>query len=37
MEGLIKYCTEMNVEKNFVDTHCQSEVAFDFCNLLDLI
>lgn len=24
----------MNVEKNYVDTHGQSEVAFAFCHLL---
>ena len=34
IEGLLKHCTEMKVEKNFVDTHGQSEVAFAFCNLL---
>ena len=26
--------TEMRVEKNFVDSHGQSEVAFAFCHLL---
>ena len=34
IEGLLKHCTEMKVEKNFVDTHGQNEVAFAFCNLL---
>jgi signal transduction histidine kinase len=30
-EGLIRHDTEMRVEKNFVDSHGQSEVAFAFC------
>jgi TnpA family transposase len=34
IEGLLRHCTEMNVEKNYVDTHGQSEVAFAFCHLL---
>ncbi len=34
MEGLLRHCTEMEVEKNYVDTHGQSEVAFAFCHLL---
>src|SRR6266850_823627 len=35
IEGLIRHDTEMRVEKNFVDSHGQSEVAFAFCHLLD--
>ncbi len=34
IEGLIHHDTEMRVEKNFVDSHGQSEVAFAFCHLL---
>src|SRR5438876_76708 len=34
MEGLVRHDTEMRVEKNFVDSHGQSEVAFAFCHLL---
>jgi TnpA family transposase len=34
IEGLIRHDTEMRVEKNFVDSHGQSEVAFAFCYLL---
>ncbi|WP_253806498.1 Tn3 family transposase [Paenibacillus polymyxa] len=34
MEGLLRHCTEMEVEKNYVDSHGQSEVAFSFCHLL---
>lgn len=34
MEGVLRHCTEMEVEKNYVDSHGQSEVAFAFCHLL---
>jgi TnpA family transposase len=34
IEGLIRHDTEMRVEKNFVDSHGQSEVAFAFCHVL---
>jgi TnpA family transposase len=34
IEGLVRHDTEMRVEKNFVDSHGQSEVAFAFCKLL---
>lgn len=34
IEGLIRHDTEMRVEKNFVDSHGQSEIAFAFCHLL---
>lgn len=34
IEGLVRHSTEMKVEKNYVDSHGQSEVAFAFCNLL---
>jgi TnpA family transposase len=34
IEGLLKHCTDMKIEKNFVDSHGQSEVAFAFCHLL---
>lgn len=34
LDGLLKHCTDMKVEKNYVDTHGQSEVAFAFCHLL---
>jgi TnpA family transposase len=34
IEGVLRHCTEMRVEKNYVDTHGQSEVAFAFCRLL---
>ena len=34
IEGVLRHCTEMSVEKNYVDSHGQSEVAFAFCHLL---
>jgi TnpA family transposase len=34
IEGLLRHDTEMRVEKNFVDSPGQSEVAFAFCHLL---
>lgn len=34
IEGLLRHCTDMKVEKNYVDTHGQSEIAFAFCRLL---
>ena len=34
VQGVLHHNTEMNVEKNYVDTHGQSEVAFAFCHLL---
>jgi TnpA family transposase len=34
IEGVIRHCTEMSVERQYVDSHGQSEVAFAFCRLL---
>ena len=34
IEGVIRHCTEMEVKKQYVDTHGQSYVAFAFCHLL---
>jgi TnpA family transposase len=34
IEGVLRHCTEMEIEKNYVDSHGQSEVAFAFCHLL---
>ena len=34
IEGVLRHCTEMEVEKTYVDSHGQSEVAFAFCRLL---
>lgn len=34
IKGVLRHCTEMSVDKNYVDTHGQSEVGFAFCHLL---
>lgn len=34
IEGVLRHCTAMQVDRNYVDTHGQSEVAFAFCHLL---
>lgn len=34
IEGVMRHCTEMSLEKQYVDTHGQSFVGFAFCHLL---
>ncbi len=34
IEGVLRHCTTMEVERQFVDSHGQSEIAFAFCHLL---
>lgn len=34
IEGVLRHCTEMEVERQYVDSHGQSEVAFAFSHLL---
>ena len=34
IKGVLQHCTEMSVDKNYVDTHGQSEVGFAFAHLL---
>ena len=34
IEGVLRHCTSMDVKKNYVDSHGQSEVAFAFTHLL---
>jgi hypothetical protein len=34
IEGVLRHCTEMEVEKQYTDSHGQSEVAFAFCRML---
>ncbi len=34
IEGVLRHCTDMDVQKNYVDSRGQSEVAFAFCYLL---
>ncbi len=35
IEGVLRHCTDMDVEKNYVDTHGASEVGFAFSYMLD--
>jgi len=34
IEGVLCHCTDMEVDRTYVDSHGQSEVAFSFCRLL---
>jgi TnpA family transposase len=34
VEGVIHHCIEMEVDRQYVDSHGQSTVAFAFCRLL---
>jgi TnpA family transposase len=34
VEGVLRHCTDMTVERQYIDSHGQSEVAFAFCRLL---
>lgn len=34
IEGVLRHCTDAEIEKQYVDSHGQSEVAFAFCELL---
>jgi len=34
VEGVIHHCTEMEVDRQYVDSHGQITVAFAFCRLL---
>lgn len=34
MEGVLRHCTTMEIEQQYVDTHGQSEVAFAFSHIL---
>ncbi len=34
IEGVLRHCTDIEVEKQYTDSHGQSEVAFAFCKLL---
>ncbi len=35
IEGVLRHATDMNVEKDYVDSHGQDETAFAFCHMLD--
>jgi TnpA family transposase len=34
IEGVVHHCTEMEIDRQYVDSHGQSTVAFAFCQLL---
>jgi TnpA family transposase len=34
IEGVVRHCTEMEVDRQYVDSHGQSTIAFAFCRLL---
>jgi len=34
IEGVLRHCTDLEVQRNCVDSHGQSDVAFAFCYLL---
>ena len=34
IEGVLRHCTEMEIDKQYVDSHGQNEIAFAFCRLL---
>lgn len=34
IKGVLRHCTEMEVDRQYVDSHGQSAVAFAFCRLL---
>lgn len=34
IEGVLRHCTDMTIEKNYVDSHGQSEVAFGVSHIL---
>jgi TnpA family transposase len=34
IEGVIRHVTEMSIDRQYVDGHGQSEVAFAFCRIL---
>lgn len=34
IEGVLRHCTDMEVDRAYVDSHGQSEVAFAFCHVL---
>lgn len=34
IEGVLRHCTEMDIDRQYVDSHGQSEVGFAFCRLL---
>jgi TnpA family transposase len=34
LEGLLRHCTDAEIEANYTDTHGASVIGFAFCHLL---
>src|SRR3546814_17058440 len=34
IEGVLRHCTDMEIQRRYVDSHGQSAVGFAFCRLL---
>ena len=34
VEGVLRHCTDMEIQRQYVDSHGQSAVGFAFCHLL---
>ncbi len=34
IEGVLRHCTDMEVDRTYVDSYGQSKVAFAFCHVL---
>ena len=34
IQGVLNHCTDLKIERQYVDSHGQSEIAFAFCHLL---
>ena len=34
IEGVLRHCTDMEIQRQYVDSHGQSAVGFAFCRLL---
>lgn len=34
IEGVLRHCTDMEIDRQYVDSHGQTTVAFAFCHLL---
>lgn len=36
IQGVMRHCTDMQIQKQFVDSHGHSEITFEFCRLLGI-
>ena len=37
INGVLRHCTEMSIDRQYVDSHGQNDVAFAFCHLLSFL